>query len=292
MNEQQTQKKSMKKKSTVLLSLLLVAVLTVGAIMAYLFTTTEEASNVFTFAENVRARLTEPNWKEKEGEDLIPGYEVKKDPMITNTSGNGVDEYVAIRVTFTDGAGNTLTNANAAKLLGLLDISWNTNWTRANGTATSAAQIYVYKNTLSPGGVSEPVFSSVTIKSDITDADYEWLSGFYMGHSDSCYTYGACNCTVTYKHHENCAIYGITGAGAVKKGGTLSGKTCDCTPAEQHQASCNSLVGTLSCTDSTHKVTTTISGFQIKVQGAAVQAGVDENSTLTKATANLVDLLD
>lgn len=290
-----------RKKTTVILSSILVVVIAIGLTLAFLATKTDEVSNVFTFAENIRARIDEPNWNKDDAKNLIPGYEVKKDPMITNLSGNGVDEYAAIKVTFTDGTGTKLSDGDTLKLLNMLDITWNNSWTLKSGTLTTAAgkvtaataeQIYVHNNVLTPGAVSDPVFSSVTIKGDISEEDYAWLAGIVMDHTEDCYTFGAhddAKCHITYKHHVNCAVYGIAGAEEIKKGGTIGVKTCDCNPAEQHEATCPSLNGTLKGTCN-HTVANAISGFRINVQGAAVQAGVEENATLLLATANLIAL--
>ena len=174
------QTETRKRRITIVLSIILVAVLAIGATMAYLSATTGQAVNTFTFAENVKARLDEPNWDPDEGLDLTPGYEIKKDPIITNTSDNGIDEFVAIRLNFTDGAGNLLgnTDTNATqhkkyvgRLIDLIDISWNTNdWALLESSmADKAEQIWVFKSDLAPGEVTPALFSTVTIK---TEADY------------------------------------------------------------------------------------------------------------------------
>jgi len=307
---------SKKKKTTIILSVALVVVIAIGVTLAYLATKTEEASNVFTFAENIRARLDEPNWDPEDATNLTPGYEVRKDPMITNLSDNGVDEYAALKLTFTDGDGTKLTDGETARLLNCLDITWNSSWSLEYGTLTtddtsgkvtaaSAVQVYVYKDALSSAEISDPIFSSVTIKSDISDADYAWLAAIIMGHTDECYTFGTHNpskCNITYKHHENCALFNGTGTAkniqATAKGGTVGGKTCDCTPAEQHNSNdpddpCPALIATLKTGTGacSHTVPAgAISGFQIKVQGAAVQAGV-ENMTSWDASATITNLL-
>jgi len=300
-----------KKKSTILLSIALVLVIAIGGTLAYLATKTDEASNVFTFAENIKARLDEPNWDPTDGEELIPGYEVKKDPMITNLSDNGVDEYVALKLTFTNGAGTALTDPQTVRLLNCLDITWNSGWSLESGThtvdgsgevtAATAVQMYVYKAALKPGEVSDPVFSSVTIKSDIPEEDYAWLAAIVMDHTDDCYEYvGTHNpekCNVTYKHHANCALFKGAGTAAqikaAEKGAAVGGETCDCTPAQQHDSidpddPCPAVIGTLK-NASCHTVSGAIDGFQIKVQGAAVQADV-ENMTAWNAAATLTNL--
>jgi len=292
-------KSSSKKKMTVILSAVLVLAIAIGATLAYLATLTHEEENVFTFAQNIRALLDEPNWDPKEGENLIPGYEVKKDPMITNKSDNGLDIFTAIRLIFADGVGNNLSDAEATRLLGLLDISWNANWTLIDGKNdvgdATFAQIYLYNGVLAPGKVSDPIFSSVTIKETISDEDMSWLAGIIMTHTDDCYDFPAHGgtCTITYKHHANCAIYGESGASAVAKGGTVNSKTCDCTPAQVHAATCNSMKGTVNSSNcKCDPPDGAIAGFSIKVQGAAVQAYVDGMDAYNNpaVAANLIPL--
>lgn len=284
-----------KKKTLALLSIALAVVIAVGATLAYLATKTGEVSNMFTFADNIRAKLEEPNWNPQEGGSLIPGYEVKKDPIITNISDNGVNEFAAIKVSFTDGVGNKLDSTAAGRLLGMLEITWNSDWALKSGTLTDAEQVYIYNQSLTPGQVSSPVFSSVKIKSDISDEDYAWLSGIIMDHTDECYTFGVhddAECTITYKHHVNCAIHGEDDAEITPKGGSIGGVSCDCTPAEQHEADCPILIGTLTGTCSHIADADSISGFQIKVQGAVVQADVDGMTTWDNSAtiANLLSL--
>ena len=314
--------KSMKKRTLVVLAIALAAVIAVGGTLAYLATKTEIKNNVFTFADNIKGKLDEPNWNPNDAKNLTPGYEVKKDPMFTNTSDNGVDEYAAIQLTFTNGAGVKLSAADTVKLLNCLNITWNPNWELMDGTLTTAAgvvtaatpqQTYVYKNVLTPGQVSDPVFSSVTIKSDISDADYAWLAGIITNHIDTCYTYSppATYDHIVYKHHSECALEKAVAAGvltqaqvdAAAKGAVLVGTdgknyTCDCTPATEYADAAGNLIpmtATLIVPDPNgHTVPAgAISGFQINVQGAAVQAGVDGMTAYNAAatTANLKALL-
>jgi hypothetical protein len=281
-----------KKRLVVGLAVALVALIALGATLAYLSAMTDQKENAFSFAENIKGRLDEPNWDPKEGENLIPGYEVKKDPMITNVSNNGVDEYAAIRLNFTDGLGNTLSDDEASdewvgRLLRLLDITWNTDdWEIADADMEGKAeQVWVYKEILAPGEASTPLFNSVTVRPSFTDAElaadptldweteYAWLSSIAMDHTDSCYEYGDCECDPTYRHHVNCAIYDEAGAENVAEGGTLGALVCDCIPVEIHEAGCPANIATLSgkCSHTGEG----IDGFQIIVRGAVVQAGVD-----------------
>ncbi|MDR0853453.1 MAG: hypothetical protein LBN34_03710 [Clostridiales Family XIII bacterium] len=199
-----------KKKS--ILALALVAVLLIGTTLAFLSTKTNDKTNVFTFG-NISAELEEPNWHEPgdgsgeppSGQNLTPGAEVKKDPQIKNTS--PVDEYVAIKLTFQNAAGGTLSAGDFARLISLIDIKYNdavadtglfedaipgynldtsgATWTNFNGTSSAPVQLFYY-NDLVPGSedptdsgldsTTVPLFDWVKIKA-ITDDEYAWLSG-------------------------------------------------------------------------------------------------------------------
>jgi len=287
-------KPSNKKKMTAILSAVLVLAIAVGATLAYLATLTKEVYNAFSFAENIKARLDEPNWKPGDGDDLIPGVLVRKDPIVTNVSDNGIDEFVAIRVNFTDGNEDMLSDTSTdtdyvGRLLRLLDITWNTDyWELMDEEYEDAAeQIWIYKGTLAPGQPTPPLFDSVTIKSQFTaaelqadptldwDEEFAWLASVVMTHDDSCYEYGECDCdpTPTLRHHVNCAINNST-PGA-----------CDCVPVKDHDAGCPAMIGKVKASCGHPGVG--IDGFNIVLRAAAVQAGVDGmdayNDAATKA---------
>jgi len=170
-----------------LILILLVICATAGGTLAYLGSVTGEKENVFTGAENIRARLSEPNWEEAEGLKLVPGKKVKKDPMITNTG--MTDEYAAIRLTFQDKEGETLSDPDLKSLLNLLDITWNSKWKLCGGTMTITSGevtameqplIFYYEEALSPGEISDPVFSNIRVKDQsdgLTEQQLRWLQG-------------------------------------------------------------------------------------------------------------------
>lgn len=286
-----------KKILTSVLSIVLVAVLAIGGTLAYLFTKTDKKTNVFTFADNIKATLDEPNWDPKTAENLVPGKEIAKDPQITNTSKNAVNEYAAIKLTFTRGDGTALTDDETATLMGLITIDKSANWTLADGTATSGKQIYVYNDILNPNVTSDPIFYSIKINDGVTPEQLKWLAGDF-GHDDTCYEFGAHDdsvCTITYKHHEKCAIYGLPGAENTAKGGTVDGKVCDCNPSVVHSPACPSLIATLKVDAAGNPLcghTVLLSGignFNIEVDGAVVQA--DAFADVAAATPDLISLL-
>lgn len=274
------------------LSITLAAVITAGITLAYLFNKTEEAVNVFTFADNVRAKLDEPSWDPNEGLDLVPGAQMDKDPQITNTSMNAVGEYAAIKIIFEKGNGTVLTAEEAERLTGLITIDWSQNWTQITGTTDSAERIFRFDEILQPNVTSDPLFYSVGINMDITSDDQLWLAGDY-GHTEGCYELGIHDpavCTITYRHHEKCAIYGEAGAENVAQGGGIGGKTCDCTPSEIHDADCPALIGHIKENCGHTTLIGGLGGFNIKIQGAVVQA--DAFGSTAEADTALISLFN
>uniref|UniRef100_UPI0040561216 TasA family protein n=1 Tax=Acetatifactor sp. TaxID=1872090 RepID=UPI0040561216 len=73
-----------KKLISALITLCLTATILVGATMAYYSDKANELVNTFTVG-NIDIVVTEPDWDPKNGEDLVPGAVVQKNPMITNT---------------------------------------------------------------------------------------------------------------------------------------------------------------------------------------------------------------
>lgn len=178
------------KITKVMLSLAIVAILLVGGSLAYLSTTTQEETNVFTFQTDITATLTEPNWDPENAENLTPGTVVPKDPLMTNTS--KIDEYQAVKLTFTKGNGTTLTAAEMTRLMTLITIKngtgasaaagMNSGWTLCTSSTAGAPVQCWYYNTkvLAPvapatGVSTAPIFDSVTINSTISNADFTWL---------------------------------------------------------------------------------------------------------------------
>ena len=165
------------KRKRILIAVLVVALalsLSIGSALAYYNSVTEEKSNVFTSAENIRAKLIEPNWDAQEGLKLVPGKTVPKDPMVVNTG--EIDEYVAIRLTFLDASGNPLPDAKLEKLLSLVDITWNSQW-KAD---PAQPMLFYYQSILSPGQTSDPLFSSIRCHDEsdgLTEEELRWLQG-------------------------------------------------------------------------------------------------------------------
>lgn len=151
----------MRKKSLIsmVVALSLVAVIMVGATLAYLTDTTEKVVNTFTIG-NVDIDLDEPSWKPDNAKDLEPGAEIEKDPTVYNTGKN--DAYVAVVI---DGMKKMAAAGFAAEV--------NDGWVLVdeNGVAldwdgkTLVDGIYAYSTDMvEAGGETVPVFNKVVFE--------------------------------------------------------------------------------------------------------------------------------
>lgn len=201
--------KTKKKVLAALLCLVLVGG-TIGGTLAYLNIVTNTRTNVFTFA-GISAELLEPKWDAQTGTEadangdtipdkavnMLPGHDVDKDPQIHNTS--SIDEYVAIRVTFQNGGGDTLTQAQMDVLMSIITIrsgstgsytnGFNTtDWTIRAGDTGKPVQIWYYTGGANSGvvkaltasdntDVTNPLFDNILVKSGANDnANLRWLN--------------------------------------------------------------------------------------------------------------------
>lgn len=241
-----------KKKGIAIGSILLVAVIVIGASMAYLTQRTEERVNNFTFAgaDGLDARLVEPEWDgvvdyeyddageltpvygytpegkpiygyedgniskpvtdkgdidnttkrpnkpegygDENAQEMIPGQEAKKNPIIYNT-GVQCDIWVAAKITFVYGygspkAGQPLSATDMLKVTDAITIDYNTdtadNWELISTDATGIAKVFYYKETLdriadgAAAGVydkTDPIFTTVKVKTSATTAEVKAL---------------------------------------------------------------------------------------------------------------------
>lgn len=147
---------SFKKIALVVASLALVAVLAVGATLAW-FTDSQEAHNVVTFG-NVKISLTEPNFafdKEEDGKlvkiDVVPGEEISKDPTIQNTGNNAC--YVRAKVEI---SGDLLDVKTEDEIRACLDIQDGWTYNAEDG-------YYYYSAVLDPNSDAIKLFTTVTL---------------------------------------------------------------------------------------------------------------------------------
>ena len=177
----------MKKKKTILAALVLLLVVAVGGAIAY-FTDTDTKTNTFTIG-NVDISLTEDGWDALAdannngipdvAEDMMPGESVKKDPTINNLSTkNPAYVFAKVEVPCTTIVAPATTSEE------LFTYTTNAGWTELSSAAActsggTATHVYYYgtggtltalakaANASTPTPTSNPVFSSVTLRSTL-----------------------------------------------------------------------------------------------------------------------------
>lgn len=82
------------KHKALALAVMMLGCLGMTGISAY-FTVSDTATNTFTVG-NISLELQEPNWQEPNGESVLPGQEIRKDPQILNDGNN--EEFVFLEV--------------------------------------------------------------------------------------------------------------------------------------------------------------------------------------------------
>ncbi|MDL2258822.1 SipW-dependent-type signal peptide-containing protein [Eubacteriales bacterium OttesenSCG-928-K08] len=173
------------KRIKVVLVMLTIALLAVGGTYAY-FTDIAEATNMFVYTTDIDAELYEPNWDPDKGLKIQPDTSIPKDPQIKNEC--QIDEYVGMKLTFRDGFGTTLNQAQMDVLLTLIDIQYydgnnalqdgyNPLWIAFEGSTTTPVQYFYYDAILQPNVSTAPIFDVVTFKRSITNEQYAWLNG-------------------------------------------------------------------------------------------------------------------
>lgn len=166
----------MKKKLTaVALIVCMLAIMLVGATMAYFTDKTEEVENTFTVG-NVKIELTEENWEEPK--TVAPGDEYEKDPVVSNVGANAA--WIRVDVTLSDAAAFT----RAAATHQITDLTTifkghdEEKWTLA-GIETNADDTltysYYYNVALEAGESTDALFTSVIIPAAFTNAEMENL---------------------------------------------------------------------------------------------------------------------
>lgn len=175
----------------VLLAVVLVAAVGIGMTLALLSVRTNTVNNEFMVlgSSDLNAIIVEDNWDPDEALTVIPNQKVLKDPAIKNTNETGgLDEYVAMKITLTDGQKNVLAGDDYTKLAGLLDIQFDSGvegtnlsskWTLKSAAGNGA--IYVYNSTLKPGETTEEIFKSVTLKKQASTDQLDWIKNDLKG---------------------------------------------------------------------------------------------------------------
>ena len=157
----------MKKKSLVvtMASVAAIAAIGVGSTFAY-FTSQDEATNAFTLGD-IEIELTEDNWDEDNGVNILPMQTIAKDPAVTNTGLN--DAYIFLKVTVPQ-AEVQLEGQEAAEVQDLFTLNnISDNWTLVS--EENGVYVYAYNETVAPEASTDALFDSVTL-ANLVEADY------------------------------------------------------------------------------------------------------------------------
>ena len=154
------------KKRNSFIALMLVAALAITGALAYL-TAKDSATNKFTVG-NVDIDLTEPSWVEGNGENVVPGQVIAKDPTITNTGKNDAFVYLMVSVpkaddiTVVDESTKTSTKVNDLQLFSYeLDSGWTLVDSKIDNDDLYNYYLYAYNTALAPEAKTAPAFSTV-----------------------------------------------------------------------------------------------------------------------------------
>ena len=174
------------------MSLVIVAILAIGATLAY-FTDTKTATNTFTMG-NVNIKLDEENVKNPEGDrvsqneyDVYPGAVVKKDPTVHNVGANGAYIRATVNVSnwmnlvaayypdFKETFPNEGYKAALNLLVGDLGEGWSVVDVEAGDVFTigqfDAKFVLKYNGVLASGADTTAMFENVTIPAGIDNAN-------------------------------------------------------------------------------------------------------------------------
>lgn len=197
----------MKKKGLILaISLALILMLTVGTVsftLAYLQDSTDAVTNVFVAADFADLGLEETDTSEYDENSatndylVIPGMDIEKDPKVSFAPQEGednlVDAYVFVKM---DASGWTTTdNVAFKKALGAcadgLSFSVDTYWTflKAEGGSYIYYKAVAANETITAQSIIAG--DTVTVSTDITEADLDAASGTLSAITDGSLTFSA-----------------------------------------------------------------------------------------------------
>jgi len=168
-----------KKKKLIkgLVAVALIAIIGIGATLAYLSATTNKAENKFTSDAKITGTLTETSWKDKEWSNFQPGDSHGKNPVVNLVAGSE-DAYVGMLITCKNGSGTDATvismddftkNYATVSYEGTTGI--NPNWVHV-GYYEGIGDFYVYKNDVNASKSNidvstEAIFDTVTVNAGV-----------------------------------------------------------------------------------------------------------------------------
>ena len=163
----------MKKKSKKFIKIILIVIafIITGAIVAYL-TDSDTATNVFTMG-SVKITLTEPNWNPSNGQNILPGQPISKDPKINNIGNNPAYVYIKVVnpiVELANGTTGVLFNYTA-----------KSGWTQLEQVEQCGyrATTYYYNTALNASNSTTTLFDSISINDFSGDINEDQLLDIY-----------------------------------------------------------------------------------------------------------------
>ena len=163
----------MKNKKIRKLVLLIIAIITMvglGGLFAYL-SDTDQKTNVFTIG-SIKIELTETNWNPSNGENILPGQPISKNPKINNIGNNPA--YVYIKVV------NPIVSLSSGEGV-LFNYTTNSGWTQLDQVEQCGyrATTYYYNSALNPSASTTTLFDTVMINDFSGDIEEEQLLDIY-----------------------------------------------------------------------------------------------------------------
>ena len=176
---------SKKQIFTMAVAMVLVAVISVGATLAYLNVTTTTKHNIFTGSEGIGLDIDEPSYDPDKSNGYTPGTVFAKDPILKNTTADAnTSEWVAMKVTYcsyesTSQTSTPITYTEMQKYIKPIvfdDDASTGKWKKiAGGEDSDKYVIYMYKTAVAGQAETGPLFEQIEIWSQ-SELQTKWGS--------------------------------------------------------------------------------------------------------------------
>ena len=159
------------KKKLIILVIALITIIGLGSLFAYL-SDTDQKTNVFTLG-SVKIELTETNWNSSNGQNVLPGQPINKNPAIHNIGNNPA--YVYIKVV------NPIVELSNGTTGVLFNYTAKSGWTQLDQVEQCGyrATTYYYNSALNPNASTSTLFDTVTINDFTGEIGEEQLLDIY-----------------------------------------------------------------------------------------------------------------
>ena len=141
----------------------------VGAALAY-FTAQDSVTNEFTLAEALEISVEEPNWDAAQGQAIVPGQTMDKDPKLVNES--SVDAYGIMRVSVPHKTVDVIAEDGSISRAQSVDLfeyqlanpsDWTLDSTRMSEDGAYTVYTYLYNSILGGNQSTSTLFNEVTL---------------------------------------------------------------------------------------------------------------------------------